>query len=174
MNRGIMGKYWNMPQLNDLIKFCSMFGSWHSKILQLLNTKADIIISMGTLRWIFKKHGDWIEGRMSLTSNPYQTLLLWIDPQSIAIFLQTCGYLKKSERKHCCSHIYTEHTHSLFLHFSFLFMLFMKTRCQAKSAEKTGERYLIEKLQHVVAYPNCVSAMCSGIHSDLGLNLAFV
>lgn len=43
-----------------------------------------------------------------------------------------------------------------------------------KSAEKTGERYLLEKHQHVVAYPNRVSAMCSGIQSDLGLNLAFV
>lgn len=50
---------------SNLIKFYSMFGLRHGWILQLLNMVHDIIISVRALWWIFTKHGDCTEGRMS-------------------------------------------------------------------------------------------------------------
>lgn len=49
--------YQDMALLGDLIKF--IFGLRRSEILQLLNRLDDIVINMGTLGQVLKKHGTW-------------------------------------------------------------------------------------------------------------------
>lgn len=164
MNRGIMGKYWNMAQLNYLIKFYSMFGSWDSEILQLLNTKAEIIRSMGTLRWIFKKCGTHgrrknesnplevaLESRDSVISNPYQTLLLSIYPQSIAIFLR--------EETLLLSHLQQTYTFPLFSFFSFYFCCLWKhgTRLCLGKLSRTKECWKNKRKIFDRKTPTCCS-----------------
>lgn len=108
------------------------------------------------------------ESRDSVISNPYQTLLL--DRPAVNRNI--------SPRGNTAAHLQQRHTCPLFAFFLFISVVYENkvpgSVWENSAGLKSAERYLIEKHQHVVAYPNRVSAMCSGIQSDLGLNLAFV